>query len=313
LASENLVGRLLEHARRLTPEAAAPFIARAFDAGTDLVERIVRVWDPLTPPLRLRLHIGPFLNSRVYRLSAERNVLALRELCDLETTAHVLDIGCGCGRMAAAFTRFLNRSGTYDGFDAAREPIEWCQENIASRFSNFRFRCSDTFSPRYNPGGRVRAADLTFPYGDNRFDLTFAASVYTHMMPKEVANFVGETARVLRPGGLSFATFCLLNDRTLPLVAAGNSSPQLPHSLEDCRVRDLSDPASFIAQRETSIRALYSKAALRIIEPIRYGTWVGSADRSEMSSPYGFNQDIVIAVKLCSSNRESLSVGPAPE
>jgi SAM-dependent methyltransferase len=312
LASENLVGRLLEPAKRLIPEAAAPFMARAFDAGTELAERIVRVRDPLTPPLRLRLHVGPFVDPRVYRLSAERNVLALRELCDLETTAHVLDIGCGCGRMAAAFTRFLDRSGTYDGFDAAREPVEWCQEHIASRFSNFRFRCSDTFSLRYNPGGTVRAADLTFPYEINRFDLTFSASVYTHMMPEEVANFVRETARVLRPGGHSFATFCLLNDRTLPLVAAGNSSPLLPYSFEGCRVRDLGDPASFIAQQEASIRELYSKAGLRIIEPIRYGTWAGPTDHLEMSSPHGFNQDIVIGVKL-SSNSESLSVGLAPK
>jgi len=207
--------------------------------------------------------------------------------------------------MAAALTRFLDKSGSYEGFDTAREPVEWCQQHISTRFSNFRFRCTDTLSSRYNPNGAVRAADLRFPYENERFDLTFAASVYTHMLPEELTNFVKETSRVLRPGGVSFATFCLINDRTLPFVIAGNSSPLLPHAFGcGCRVRDLVDPASFIAQPETSIRDLYSKAALRIIKSIRYGSWAGSGDRSEVSTPYGFNQDIVIAMKLSSSSGE---------
>jgi SAM-dependent methyltransferase len=279
-------------------------MARAFDAGTNLAERILGVSDSLTPPLRLRLHIGPFLDTRLYRLSAERNLSALRELCHLQSTAKVLDIGCGCGRMAAALTRFLDKSGSYEGFDAAREPVEWCQQHIASRFSNFRFRWTDTFSLRYNPAGKVRAADLTFPYENDRFDVAVAASVYTHMLPEQIANFIAETARVLRPGGVSFATFCLLNDRTLPLVASGNSSPRLPHMFGSCRVRDLADPASFVALPETSIRDLYPKAALRIIEPIRFGSWAGPADRLETLSPSGFNQDIVIGVKPRSLIRE---------
>lgn len=296
--------RLLGPAKRLIPQAAFRFVARAFDAGTDLVEGIIRVRDPLVPPLRLRLHIGPFLDARLYGTSAERNLSALMELCALDSTAHVLDIGCGSGRMAAALTRFLDRSATYEGFDAAREPVEWCQEHITSRFSNFRFQWTDTFSRRYNATGTVRAADLTFPYANDRFDVAFAASVYTHMLPEEIARFVMETARVLRPGGASFATYCLLNDRTLPFVASGTSSPPLPHSFEGCRVRDLGDPASFIAQPEAAIRDRYSKAALRIVEPIRYGSWAGPADRLEMSTPYAFNQDVVIAMKPHSSSRE---------
>jgi len=199
--------------------------------------------------------------------------------------------------MSAVLARFLDNSGSYDGFDAAREPVQWCQDHISSRFSNFRFRHVDTFSPRYNPAGKVRGVELEFPYDSNRFDVTFAASVYTHMLPEEIAHFVAETARVLRPGGFSFATFCLLNDTTLPRVAAGESTPRLPYVFGDCRIRDLSDPASFVAQPETSIRHVYSSATLRIMGPIRYGSWAGASDRLEMSSPYGFNQDIVIGAK----------------
>ena len=283
-------------------------MARTFDAGTNLGERILLVRDPLTPPLRLRLHIGPFLDPRLFRLSAERNLWALRELCDLQSTSHVLDIGCGCGRMAAAFTRFLDRSGSYEGFDPAREPIEWCRQHIATRFSNFHFRCTDTFSARYNPTGTAHAADLPFPYENDRFDVAFAGSVYTHMHVDEIANFITETARVLRPGGFSFATFCLLNDRTLPFVAAGKSTPPLPCAFGDCRVRDIGNPSSFVAQPETTIRDLYSKAGLRLLGSIRYGPWVGPGNRKEISTSYGFNQDIIVSVKPMSSTREEAGV-----
>ncbi len=179
-----------------------------------------------------------------------------------------------------------------------------CQHHIEKRFSNFRFQCTDTFSPRYNPAGKFRAADLQFPYENERFDVAFAASVYTHMLPEEIANFIRETARVLRPGGLSFATFCLLNDRTLPFVASGKSTPPLPHAFFGSRVRDIGNPSSFIALPEASIRDLYSKAALRILGPILYGSWAGPVDHQEVSNSYGFNQDIVVSAKASLSTRE---------
>jgi SAM-dependent methyltransferase len=297
LTRDQLVGDLFRSAKRVIPKPILPVLAIAVDAATNFAETILSGPNPLIAPLRIRLHVGPFLNARLYRLSAERNLTALKELGDINPTSHVLDIGCGSGRMATALTGFLDKSGRYDGFDAAKEPVEWCQEHISLRFSNFRFRCTNTVSSRYNPAGTVHPVDFTFPYESNRFDLALAMSVYTHMLPEEVANFIAETVRVLRPGGISFATFCLLNETTLPLVAAGASSPVLPHAFGECKVRDLADPSSFIAHPETAIRHLYSRAQFRIIEPIGYGSWARPGEHSEMSSRYGFNQDIVLGMK----------------
>jgi hypothetical protein len=117
------------------------------------------------------------------------------------------------------------------------------------------------------------------------------------MLSDEVTNFIVETARVLRPGGINFATFCLLNEDSLPKVEAEKSSPRLPHKYGEFRVRDISDPASFIAQSETFIRNVYMKAGLNIIEPIRYGSWAGTPEKSELLDVYCFSQDIVIASK----------------
>jgi SAM-dependent methyltransferase len=273
-------------------------MVRTFDAGTDFAERILGWHDPFVPPLRLRLRYGPFLDPRAFTLSAERNLAGLRALCNLLPTARVLDIGCGCGRNAVAFVRYLEHPGTHDGFDTAKEPVEWCQSHIESRVPNFHFRYTDTFNQRYNPAGKIRATEFTFPYESEHFDFAFACSIYPHLLPNEVANFVTETARVLRPGGLSCATFCLLNERSFPFVAAGKSWPPLLQSFGDCRVRDTDDLSSFIAHPETFVRMCYSRSGLRVVGPVRYGPWVGTMPYSPgVLGPYGFDQDIVIASK----------------
>ena len=122
---------------------------------------------------------------------------------------------------------------------------------------------------------------------------------------EEATNFVRETARVLKSGGKTFATFCLLNERTLPIVDAGKSMPRLSFKYGECRVRTLEDPAHFIAQPESWVRKLYADAGLSIVEPIFRGTWAESTAESLALEKYHLggspsksaSQDAVVAVK----------------
>jgi SAM-dependent methyltransferase len=303
--SSKVAGYLIGFVKRVTPASAQPAAAGLFDDMTNLVESVLGWREELTPPLRIRLHIGPFLDPRLYRFAGERNVLAFKELAGLKENAAFLDIGCGCGRVARALTEYLDARATYEGFDAAVKPVEWAQKVITRKFPNFRFRTTDTFNKRYNPSGKTEASHLIFPYDDRKFDFAFAGSVYTHMLPEEVANFVAETRRVLKPGGTSFATFCLLNEKTLPVVDAGKSMPPLTHKYGDSRVRSIDDPAHFIAHPESWVRKLYADEGLSIVEPIIRGTWANTdPDAVELeryrlggSPSRKASQDTVIAVK----------------
>lgn len=307
--TSKVAGYLIGFAKRLVPESTLPGATRLFDGWTDSAERVAgwrRPEDALVPPLRIRLHIGPFFDPRLFKLAGEMNVEAFRDLAGLRSDARFLDIGCGCGRIAIPLTRYLVAPGAgYDGFDASRKPVEWCQARITPRFPSFRFRVTDTFSQRYNPSGGASASGLVFPYGDGTFDFAFAGSVFTHMLPEDVPNFVAETSRVLKPGGVTLATFTLLNEATLPAVVAGRTMPRLVYKFGDFQVRTLADPAHFIAQQESWIRKLYAEAGLEIVEPIRYGTWAVATPESLAIEKYHLggspshkaSQDAIIAVK----------------
>jgi SAM-dependent methyltransferase len=272
-------------------------MVEAFDRATGLLDRVRDDRDELRAPLRIRLHAGPFLDARTYRLTAERNLAAFRELGGLEPGSAVLDIGCGSGRLAAAFARYLVPPGRYEGFDPAPGPVAWCQAHITPRAPHVRFTCADVRSLRYHPEGSVSPVAYRFPYPDASFDLVTAASVYTHMLPDEIVRYVTETARVLRPGGRSVSTFCLWNAANRDQLERGATDPALPHAWGESFVRDLRDPAAFIAQPESLVRVLLAKAGLRLVEPIRFGGWSRGPVRAEERSPFGFSQDVVVASK----------------
>jgi ubiquinone/menaquinone biosynthesis C-methylase UbiE len=303
--TSKVTGYVLGAVKRVIPASAQPGANRLFDKTTNLVESALGWRDELTPPLRIRLHIGPFLDPRLYRFAGEQNVAGFRELAGLKPDATFLDIACGCGRVARALTEYFDASATYEGFDTAKKPVEWAQSSITRKFPNFRFRTADTFNKRYNPAGKTGASELIFPYDDNKFDFAFAGSLYTHMIPEEVANFVKETKRVLKRDGTTFATFCLLNEKTLPLADAGKTMPRLVYKYGDCRVRTTKDPAHFIAHPESWVRDLYKDAGLSIVEPIIRGTWAEANSKSLELEQYRLggspsrmaSQDAVIAVK----------------
>lgn len=84
--------------------------------------------------------------------------------------------------------------------------VDWCRKNITPRFPNFNFKQVSLANDLYRESGDA-AVDFVFPYADQLFDLAIATSVFTHMLPPEVQNYVAETYRTLKPGGHAYFTF----------------------------------------------------------------------------------------------------------
>ena len=223
----------------------------------------------------------------------------------LRPDERVLDLGCGAGRVAAHLTRYLDpASGSYEGFDVTPKAIDWAQKQITSRHPNFRFQLVEVRNEEYSPRATGDASTYRFPYADGEFDLAFATSLYTHMFPFQVANYLRETARVLRPGGRAIATFFLLNPEAEELIAEGVKLPsttpgdrfELSGDLDDghggrYRARNPDRPEARVVMHEDDVRELHEQAGLRLAE-IRYGHWPGREKRSDI-----VGQDFVVAVK----------------
>lgn len=202
--------------------------------------------------------------------------------------AHVLDMGCGCGRMAIPLSDYMTK-GTYRGFDVYAPAIDWCRENITNRYPNFRFDHVDAYNSYYNPNGTIRADEYRFPYSDASFDFAFASSLFTHIMWRETENYIREAYRVLRHGGRALFTFCLLNPETEDLIANGKSRLKFRFKGDRCRVESADDPARVVAYEEQDIRSLFAGADFAIND-IYLGTWTGRGRGLT-------HQDMIVATK----------------
>jgi len=199
----------------------------------------------------------------------------------------VLDVGCGIGRMAAPLTGYL-KSG-YCGFDIVKDDIEWCRENISSRFGNFHFAHADIRNNFYNPDGRHEAESYSFPYGREEFDFVFLTSVFTHMFPPSVNNYLREISGVLKPGCTCSITMFLINEESMKLIDQGRSSQNFIHELDGCFTAYRKNPEGALGYREDRARKLFKANGLSI-KSVHPGSWCG---REKFLS----YQDIIIATK----------------
>ena len=271
-------------AQRIPPRIK-PTVRRIYHLPEDVLGLLLGRRDPLTPPKG-----KIFFGGGPYNEIGEEFLRHFVDLGGLRPNERVLDLGCGIGRMAVPLTRYLDERGSYEGFDVFPKGIAWCQENITPRYPNFRFRVADIHNKEYNPGGKFAASEYELPYGDASFDFVFLTSVFTHLLPDEVDNYLSQIRRVLAPTGRCLASFFLLNEESLGLLRAGSSTIDFKHDFGGYRTKSASTPEAAVAYPEGLIRSLYSEHGLTIVDPIRYGSWPG---RKRFLS----YQDIVISTK----------------
>jgi ubiquinone/menaquinone biosynthesis C-methylase UbiE len=224
------------------------------------------------PPESLRVAVGPFANEDLFRSSGEWTVADIADLCGLGHDDRVLEIGCGCGRLARSLVPRLAPEGRYEGFDVAQEPVQWCRRNIASRAANFHFRWVDVQAGGHNPDGAIPSAAFRFPYPDRAFDLVIVASVFTHMRADGIERYLRETARVLKPGGRCFVTALLFDRAAERAVAERTTIFDFRHAIGPCLTFDPACPEEGIAFREEWFSDVLREAGLEI-ETVRRGNW----------------------------------------
>lgn len=215
---------------------------------------------------------------------------SLRRRAGLAPDSEVLEVGCGLGRIARPLANYLT-TGAYCGIDVVKNSIEWC--NAAYRkFPNFHFIHADLFSTYYNPEGKLRAEEYRFPLEDDRFDIVWSSSLFTHLQLQVVDRYLEEMARVLKPGGHVWNTYLLLDEFSEPHVLAPRRDGRwMKFPVDGGRVTYRDKPEAVVALYKDRVLALHQKHGLQVTLT-GLSNWSGGRPKVNFKG-----QDLIIAQK----------------
>jgi SAM-dependent methyltransferase len=146
---------------------------------------------PLPPANLINLTVNSrevawFLHSGMISFECLREVL-VKNNYPLENFHHVLDFGCGCGRV---LRYWRGVSGVHlAGSDYNPALINWDRSHLG-RLADFQ---TNTLAPPLD-------------YAENSFDLVYSLSVFTHFSEELQISWMDEMYRVLQPEGLLLVT-----------------------------------------------------------------------------------------------------------
>ncbi len=262
------------------------FVRRVYYFPHDLWCTLTGKRDKMTPP---KGHI--FIGSGDFKKIGEHYLSMFKTYCNLQAHQRVLDIGCGIGRIAIPLTSYLNETGSYEGFDIVKKGIDWCKKNISATYPNFRFLHIDLKNDLYNTATNETAKSFHFPYKANDFDLVVLTSVFTHMMPEDVENYLREISRVLKPGGKCFVTFFILNADSIGYMK-DHPAFSFTHDFGSYRLMDKQVKEANIAYEESYILDRIQDSGL-VVEKMMYGYWSGRPE----SASFDFQDTMILSKK----------------
>ncbi len=249
---------------------ARRWLDRLFLDGPDFLARVLTHrshW----PPYSLRTFVG---GARRFDQVGSWFLVELQGLGLFSQGIRVLDIGCGCGRLAYALATdaaLRELQVVYTGMDVDRASIDWCARNISPRNPHFTFYHADCYSPTYNPRGTIAAANYRFPHEDASFQLILLTSICTHVLELDLRHYIEEVARLLSPGGVAYATFFLYDAAEAVTAGSTRHGIAFPFVHGPSAVNREDYPTNAVAYQEAFVRDLVRRAGLRVVEPTRYG------------------------------------------
>jgi ubiquinone/menaquinone biosynthesis C-methylase UbiE len=267
------------------PAGLRPLARRLWFLPADLLDKLLNRRPEGIPPRGMI-----FVGHGDYVKQGEKFLGFFKEFGGLKPGHHVLDVGCGIGRMAVPLTNYLSNEGSYDGFDVVKSGIDWCRKNISNQYPNFRFQHIALHNSLYNTATQVHASSFVFPYDDEVFDFVFLTSVFTHMVADDTTNYIAQISRVMKPGAICFASFFLLNEESEKLMAESPTHMNFPYDKGHYRLHSSKVDAANVAYKQEWLEGIFSHNRLHI-KSIRYGQWCGRKDFLDY-------QDIVILSKF---------------
>ncbi len=215
----------------------------------------------------------------------------LIKYANLKSDSKVLDVGSGIGRSAIGLTKYLDKNGEYYGFDIVKQGVDWCTQNITKKFPNFYFKYVKLENDLYSNSGE-KSSNFTFPYPDEKFDVVFLMSVFTHLQVDEIAHYLKEINRVLNKNGVLMATFFIYNDVIEHKISNKDFRFSFPYNFINYRLMNNKVKNANIALNKNYLDNMSKQANLEIINFIQ-GFWSEEIEVTDNDF-----QDIIIFKKI---------------
>lgn len=246
------------------PPALRFMARRLYYLPTDVFESLSGKRGDMIPPKGLI-----FTGGGDFEKTGQLLVNYLKEFGGLQSNHSLLDVGSGIGRVAIPLTQYLKEEGRYEGFDVTKMGVQWCQKNISPKFPNFQFQYIPLENDLYRASGED-ASSFQFPYDDGTFHCSVVNSVFTHMIPAQVENYIKEIARVLQPGGICYATFFIFGES--PIAKKALKGFDFPHDFGHYKLMDEKVKSANVAYEESWLKDLLKINGLKI-KHLFWGSW----------------------------------------
>lgn len=140
-----------------------------------------------------------------------------------ERPLNVLDVGCGVGRLYLATKPFLQKDDTYHGIDVSPEFVAISQRLFGA--PSVRFLHTRAGNAYYSKSAEGQSR---WPFPDGSMNFVTGLSVWTHLNESDWRHYLGEVARVLRPGGRAILSFFVMDEHYFPDRKTGRMSEFYP-------------------------------------------------------------------------------------
>jgi SAM-dependent methyltransferase len=216
---------------------------------------------------------------------------------DLGSKRRVLDVGCGCGRIATALSQHLSGATEYIGVDILPGFIEFGRRFISPRYPRFRFLLLDQanltydfWKPKESTADLRNLSDATPP---GSIDLAISISLFTHLDYAPALENLGAIARLLEtPGGEAFITVFVLDPEAREGIGGGRTGFRFAHRTPSGELfaEKIQDPTYAVGYSVEKLDELVRSAGLYRERWIR-GYW-------SQGKPGETFQDVLVLRKL---------------
>src|SRR2546423_913925 len=205
-------------------------------------------------------------------------VSVLARHVDLGAKRLVLDVGCGCGRIATGLTQFLNETSEYVGVDIVPGLVEFGRKFITPRYSHFKFLLLDEGNFTYDAfcpnGSAVDIAKLSEACPAGSVDLAISISLFTHFDYAAAVDMLKNVSRMLARGGEAFVTIYVVDGEARRNIQSGATGFRFAHRTPsgELAAEKLEDPTFAVGYEVEKMDELVNSAGLRRERWIR-GYW----------------------------------------